>query len=353
MSKRIKLILLTLLVYGVPAILWSIMPYSKNLWGTIGNSFIFNLLFYGKTVFFPMGIIFDVILLYCLFILLYKKEINLENERVYLISSGVKKIVKWIFIDRIKKELLISKEEKISILFYLVKIYFTPVMLNFLINNVHSLMGSYSAISILYTKKALITAENISKIYASLILYIILSIDTFIFSLGYLFESSKLKNVVKSVEPTAFGWLIAVICYPPINGLSGDVLGWYTSDFGDFGNVKINITMSVLSILLFMVYLWATVALGLKSSNLTNRGIVYKGPYKYVRHPAYAAKNLSWWIMGVPFIAKYGLIAIISLIAWSAIYFLRALTEERHLTQDPDYVEYTKKVKYMFFPGIF
>jgi protein-S-isoprenylcysteine O-methyltransferase Ste14 len=189
--------------------------------------------------------------------------------------------------------------------------------------------------------------------YSYLIFYIILSLDTFVFSVGYLLESKALKNVVKSVEPTALGWLVAVVCYPPLNNSTGNILGWYTSDFGDFGNTNINITMAIVSLLLFSVYLWATLALGFRSSNLTNRGIVSKGPYKYVRHPAYASKNLSWWIMGIPFIGRYGIIAIISLTAWTFLYFMRALTEERHLTQDPDYVEYAKKVKYMFFPGVF
>jgi len=354
MNKKIKLILISLLVYGIPILLWSTIPYSKNIWGSFNDSFIFNYLFNGTTRFWPVGIIFDFLLLYCLFILFFKKDFELEKERTYLIYSGAKKIFHWIFIDKLKKELPVSKEEKISMLFYLVKLYFTPVMLNFLIGNVNSLFGSFSTLSILgKVKSATATQKIITTAYFSFILYLILVIDTLIFSFGYLFESKKLKNVVKSVEPTAFGWLIAIICYPPINNLSGDVLGWYTSDFGDFGNVNINIVMGVVSLLLFSIYLWASIALGTKASNLTNRGIVSSGPYKYIRHPAYASKNLSWWIMGIPFIIKFGFIAVISLILWTFVYFLRALTEERHLSQDQDYIDYMKKVKYMFIPGLF
>ena len=104
--------------------------------------------------------------------------------------------------------------------------------------------------------------------------------------------------------------------------------------------------------MLFAVYVWASVALGFKASNLTNRGIVAKGPYKYVRHPAYASKNLSWWIMAIPFIISQGAVAVLGMAIVTFGYFLRALTEERHLSMDPDYVEYCKKVKYMFIPGI-
>lgn len=56
--------------------------------------------------------------------------------------------------------------------------------------------------------------------------------------------------------------------------------------------------------------------------------------------------------MAIPAIQKFGLLAIVSLAAWTFIYFLRALTEERHLLKDQDYVEYVKKVKYMFVPGV-
>jgi protein-S-isoprenylcysteine O-methyltransferase Ste14 len=227
-------------------------------------------------------------------------------------------------------------------------------MIGFLIGNTASLLNSLHNITSLYKYNALVmTKANFVSIYLPFVFYIILVLDTLIFSFGYLFESSGLKNVVKSVEPTAFGWFVAIICYPPINSVSGNVIGWYSSDFTDFGNINLNIITGVMSVLLFSIYVWASVALWTKASNLTNRGIICKGPYKYVRHPAYISKNLGWWIMGIPFIIESGPIAIFGLTAWSVIYFLRALTEERHLLQDPDYVEYCKKVKYMFIPGIY
>ncbi|WP_436428256.1 hypothetical protein, partial [Enterococcus faecium] len=42
------------------------------------------------------------------------------------------------------------------------------------------------------------------------------------------------------------------------------------------------------------IYAWATVAFGLRFSNLTHRGILTHGPYALSRHPAYLAKNLFW-----------------------------------------------------------
>lgn len=346
MNKKIKIIFLTLLIYGTPVLLFSVLPFFNNFFGDF-KPFIFNFLIYKETIYSTLGIIFDFLLLYCVF-LLFKKEIIIEKERTYLIWAGFKKVFNFIFIRRLKNELAMSKEEKNSLLFYFVKLFFTPVMINFAIENISSLVNILSGAGLLE-----ITKDSILSFYFPLVFYLILVADTLIFAFGYIFESPLLKNVVKSVEPTAFGWLVAIICYPPFNELTGKIFGWYSSDFSNFGNVNINIGAGLLSLLFLAVYLWASVALGFKASNLTNRGIVSKGPYKYVRHPAYISKNLSWWIMAIPSIKIYGFIAIFSLTGWSFIYFLRALTEERHLMKDEDYIVYMKKVKYMFIPGIF
>jgi hypothetical protein len=56
------------------------------------------------------------------------------------------------------------------------------------------------------------------------------------------------------------------------------------------------------------------------------------------------SKNLSWWLIAIPFISNTGtadavrgclMLGLINL-----IYFLRARTEERHLSRDPTYVAY-------------
>lgn len=272
MKQKVKIIALTILVYGLPILLWSIIPFTKNMWGSFTSDTIFNYLFYGKITYSAMGIIFDFFLLYCIYLLFRKEkdpEGTHEQERVYLISSGFKKIFSFIFINKIKKELQISREEKISLLFYLVKLYFTPVMIGFLIGNTASFIQFLSnPNSFEFTK------INILGTYFHLIFYLILVLDTLIFSFGYIFESPLLKSVVKSVEPTAFGWIVAIICYPPINSLTGNIFGWYSSDFSNFNNININLIAALLSLILFSIYVWASVALGFKASNLTNREIV-------------------------------------------------------------------------------
>jgi steroid 5-alpha reductase family enzyme len=92
------------------------------------------------------------------------------------------------------------------------------------------------------------------------------------------------------------------------------------------------------------IYAWATVAFGLRFSNLTHRGILTHGPYAWSRHPAYLSKNLFWWLSTLPMLSTAGLVegarATLLLAAVGGVYYWRARTEERHLRSDPAYAEY-------------
>ena len=94
------------------------------------------------------------------------------------------------------------------------------------------------------------------------------------------------------------------------------------------------------------VYAWATVIFGIRFSNLTYRGAITNGPYRFTRHPAYLAKNLFWWCSTLPFFATTGALTdivrnttIMGLV--SLVYYWRAKTEEKHLcAEDAKYREY-------------
>lgn len=222
----------------------------------------------------------------------------------------------------------------------------------------------------------------------------LLLVDTLWFWVGYLLEHPRLGNTIRSVEPTALGWLATLACYPALNIWLAQMLGWYASDqprvLGYFGNsptaqaAMVGLGLTVVA--LMAVYAWASVALGFKASNLTNRGTVTDGPYRWVRHPAYASKNAAWMVSGlvplaatlwsVPwaglaqaalawdagalfhafatarsFLLQSGAIAF-SLFAWAYIYHVRALTEERHLGMDPEYRHYCAQVRWRYIPGV-
>ena len=128
----------------------------------------------------------------------------------------------------------------------------------------------------------------------------ILFVDTFLFTIGYIVEVPALRNRIRSVDPTFFGWFVCLACYPPFNGFTGQFFEWQSNDFPQFQNTAVHFVANISLIALMAIYSWASVALGFKASNLTNRGIVSRGPYSVVRHPAYACKNLAWWIGALP-----------------------------------------------------
>jgi protein-S-isoprenylcysteine O-methyltransferase Ste14 len=136
--------------------------------------------------------------------------------------------------------------------------------------------------------------------------------------------------------------------------------GGYAVDFPQFDHPAVHIAANVLLLCLLAVYTWASVALNFKASNLTHRGIVARGPYRYIRHPAYISKNLTWWIGLMPALiaaldkSQMDALAMVgSMLGWSVIYYMRALTEEDHLRSvDGEYDVYCQKVKYRFIPGV-
>ncbi|HIH37986.1 hypothetical protein J4460_07620 [Candidatus Woesearchaeota archaeon] len=238
----------------------------------------------------------------------------------------------------------LEQHEKTALLFVLVKIFFLPIMLTFFFNNYFHIKGLLVGLN--NTPLAFTADMFFSKLYPAIIPLIFL-LDTLWFSFGYAFEFSWLKNTVKSVEPTVFGWIVALMCYPPFNSVTAQYAPFYTNELVEWGSRTMYIRFGILIALL--IYLWATFALGAKCSNLTNRGIVTRGPYGIVRHPAYIAKNISWWIMILPILSWQ---LFFSAIFWIVVYTLRAITEERHLIKDPDYVEYCKNVKWRFIPYV-
>jgi len=176
-------------------------------------------------------------------------------------------------------------------------------------------------------------------------------IDAGLAAVGYFSESTLLRNRVRSVDPYPLSWIVTLACYPPFNDLTSELLPLRMEDERTLAfSPAILIALKAGTIGFYLIYVWATIALNVKFSNLTNRGIVTSGPYAFVRHPAYAGKNLAWWLEYLPFLRDGA--NVIPLIGWNIIYVLRALYEEKHLSADPEYVAYMKRVKYRFIPGL-
>ncbi len=288
--------------------------------------------------------------LYYLFV--SEKRIN-ESKGTILLSS-LKRTVRdfTIYLRNFSSDIRhapprLSQEEKNNILFLLVKLFFLPLMIQFFFGNLNALMTQIPRLNDL---SVVFSVQGFNLLIFPAVISLFFLVDTLYFVFGYSIEADFLKNKVRSVEPTAFGWIVALLAYPPFNNLSGGYINWYAHDMIKFGGDVTTMIFRIVILLLFFIYVSATIALGAKCSNLTNRGIVSRGPYAFVRHPAYTAKNLAWWVMVFPVMS---IPAFFSMMTWSIIYFFRAITEERHLIKDPEYQEYVKRVKYRFIPKVF
>ena len=241
----------------------------------------------------------------------------------------------------------------------LLKFFFAPLMINWCLNHAGD-MGN----SLLQVRDSLANGISGRALFDGSVFWAcfqaILFVDTLLFTLGYIVETPALRNRIRSVDPTFFGWAICLACYPPFNDFTGRFLEWQSSDFPQFANTGLHFAANIALLLALAVYSWASIALGFKASNLTNRGIVSRGPYAIVRHPAYAAKNLAWWIGALPNLAflfgsgdlRRAGYALLALGGWTLIYALRALTEERHLLLGHNgYAEYAARVRWRFIPG--
>lgn len=225
---------------------------------------------------------------------------------------------------------------KAHTLAWTVKGFFAPMMLTFLFGNVTSaLQGGWDL------------SNPVTVIYLAVsIAYLI---DLVFAAGGYLLTLRIADTHIRSVEPTTLGWLVALVCYPPFWQPINQYLLPYGQHAGSWQQwLSSYPTLMVLwggtMAALTLIYGIATVVFGLRFSNLTHRGIITGGPYRLCKHPAYLSKNLAWWFTAVPFVPLMGwensLKACLMLLGINFIYYMRALTEERHLSRDPAYVEY-------------
>ena len=243
------------------------------------------------------------------------------------------------------------KTIKQHILGWVVKLFFLPLMFCFLIDNLGYIKATdFSA--------AMVFFPSLYDYFYNLIF----TVDLVFAGVGYLMTMKIFDSQVRTAEPTMLGWLVALQCYQPFWGFSyGNYLnyddGFYWGNLWSTNHFMYTI-WGVTILLLLFIYVWATITFGIRFSNLTNRGILTNGPYRFCMHPAYVSKNLSWWLISVPFISQASpweaVRHSILLLLVNILYYLRAITEERHLSQDPNYVKYGLAMnKRSLFRGLF
>jgi protein-S-isoprenylcysteine O-methyltransferase Ste14 len=175
-------------------------------------------------------------------------------------------------------------------------------------------------------------------------------IDVQFATIGYMLTLKPLDAHIRTAQPAMSGWIAALICYPPfilmntggpldyhVNTRSWDHwLANYPGLLWIWGGILVALTI---------YYAWATMVFGIRFSNLTHRGILTHGPFRWTKHPAYLSKNIFWWLSTMPFFVVGGSTAdairnTLLLACVSGVYYWRAKTEESHLGTDPAYRAY-------------
>ena len=222
-----------------------------------------------------------------------------------------------------------------------VKGFFLPLMFGYAVRNVQALAGMH-----------LLDGPVPARQWFDWAITTLYFVDVVWGAVGYLWSLRLTDSHLRSTEPTALGWGVALLCYEPFSRSifpaffaygGGPAWGHWFADLplaqALWGGLIVGLTG---------IYTWATVSFGLRFSNLTHRGIITHGPYRWLRHPAYVSKNLSWWLMSMPFMVSThwtdSLRWCAMLLALNGVYWLRARTEERHLRQDPVYQAYAEAI---------
>lgn len=223
---------------------------------------------------------------------------------------------------------------------WLVKGFFLPIMTVYFITTIARLQGN----------TGMLAAGHIGMV--RWLTDYVTACELAIVCTGYALTLRALDSHIRSVNPFLGAWLVTLACYEPFNHVvSGGALH-YDDGLYWFDWLKDMPALSALWALAllgsFIVWLWATAAFGLRWSNLTHRGIITNGPYRFTKHPDYIAKSVFFWLIHMPFLSATGpmeaLRTCLLLGAINLIYFLRARMEEKHLSADPDYVAYATRM---------
>lgn len=173
-------------------------------------------------------------------------------------------------------------------------------------------------------------------------------IDVFIATLGYVFTFRLFDTHIRSSDSSFLGWFVCILCYTRYIGFfqigySGNYNHYpWVMWFADYPVVQIIWGSAIL--ISSSLYVLSTFAFGCRFSNLTHRGIITNGMFRFTKHPAYVCKNINWWLLSAPFFPIENKAIALSytflLLAENGVYLLRARTEEHHLSYDPNYVAY-------------
>lgn len=227
-------------------------------------------------------------------------------------------------------------EIKAHALAWTVKGFFLPIMIVYLLQIIGRLQGMAA------------TAMSIDPVtIVSVLTNAAIALELTVVCVGYTCTLRLFDSHIRSTNPFLLGWLVTLAVYEPFNGVISGRIFIYSDSYQWFhwlADSWMLIPWGAAIVVTFFTWLWATAIYGLRWSNLTNRGIITNGPYRFTKHPDYVSKVAFFWLVNVPFVSLAGpwdgLRGAIAMIAVSLIYFGRARMEEKHLSEEPAYRDY-------------
>lgn len=351
------------LIYGAVLVMFTLSPWFRGLLsGKVFRNYSALNAYYAAYV---------AYLLICPFVVFLGRPRSLWVSKNLRIVGYLKRLVLWLTRSQnqtVGQAWRPTYQEKHAIMFLLIKIIYGPLM-------VSNVLASYNSITLILNGMSKLPS-NASWIYLfdagyELLYNLVFFLDPAMFTVGYHSESGLLRNKLRYAETNPFHLLVCLACYLPFNMATGAVFGPSSQNplilwHANLGHPATWVLRG-LGVFFLLMLLSSSLSLFTRASNLTNRGIVDWGPYRFVRHPGYFAKNMFWLLTLIPafvpnkadphftwpaYLLFCGTL-IWGFLGWGTLYFLRAITEERFLMRDPDYVAYCRKVRYRFIPGIY
>ena len=358
-SKILKHYLSSLLVYGVVLLFISFCPaFTENLEREQFNYIGFFIIYYICYAIFALPIFFKT------------KPLSILKSKNVAIVNYIKKQFTKVSSPEERLNILEPNEfEKQSMIELFIKSFFGTYCINLICSKyLPSLDYNFSFLKEMFSQAVTYTASG-QGLFMGIIQYIDDTSDmwltlTFMFtililSISYLSDLNLFRNKIKSVDTTPLGIISCIICFYPFTILANTFIKSFSNGSIPVENFALRIIIDIISVVANIIILISVARLGTKSGNLTNRGIVKGFPYNIVRHPDYSMQIVYilastapiYFVSDLSIINK--IILTIGMLGWILIFYLRAITEERHLLKDVEYQKYTEEVKYRFIPKLF
>lgn len=229
--------------------------------------------------------------------------------------------------------------------------YYIPVMSAYLALNITLLGGEQEEFTQSYIGSINEGAAFDVLQFFILTYFVFAAMDTLFAVIGYLMTFRVLDSHIRSTDSTFLGWFVCIVCYYPFWEIM--MISVFFDDFYNnpewhewFANMPVSVIIFWGSLVIFGMSAESltTLTFGIRFSNLTYRGLITSGPFRVSKHPQYVFKMINRFCFYVPFLSMAGLFGatqtMIMFVGICFVYYLRAKTEENHLSHYPEYVEY-------------